>query len=165
MEQHHVDDHDADVDAYAADSVGPATHAGDDFHGEAAAVICEPVAFHDGHEPAAPDQRLPDDRADAVCLEGEDDQEQDRHGEGHGLTGVSFEIGDQACGNRAGCRIGHPCECADAFGGLGRTVCADGEPFMSQTPGADGEADDPCDGKDGDAGEQHRPGSGKRVER
>ena len=100
-----------------------------------------------------------------MCLEGEDDQEQDRHGEGHGLAGVSFEIGDQACGHRAGCRIGHPCECADAFGGLGRTVCADGEPFMPQTPSAYGEADDPCDGKDGDAGDQHRPSSGKRVER
>ena len=33
------------IDSTAA-SVGPATHAGDDFHGEAAAVICEPVAFH-----------------------------------------------------------------------------------------------------------------------
>ena len=48
---------------------------------------------------------------------------------------------------------------------MGRTVCADGEPFMPQTPSAYGEADDPCDGKDGDAGDQHRPSSGKRVER
>ena len=36
---------------------------------------------------------------------------------------------------------------------------------MPQTPSAYGEADDPCDGKDGDAGDQHRPSSGKRVER